>query len=282
MASDNSSSHNNDQFKLESLWDVKGKVALITGGGSGIGLMAAQALAVNGAKVYVVGRTGEKLDRVAETYGKDISGQIIPMTADVSNKDSIKKCYEEFSKNEKHLDILINNAGISTHTFNTEAGDAQALKKALFDDENATFQDWDDVFRTNVSQIYFMSTCFLPLLHPATENQYGWSSTIINICSISGQVKTSQHHPQYNASKAATIHLNRMLANEFQENGLKIRVNSIAPGKRTTPCSCVASTNVPCRCFPIRDDSRRIRRKPEVAHSQGQVRGQGPGWPSRQ
>jgi len=47
---------------------------------------------------------------------------------------------------------------------------------------------------------------------------------------MSGIVKTSQHHPQYNSSKAATIHLTRMLANEIQENGLKIRVNSVAPG----------------------------------------------------
>lgn len=230
MASSNPSAQNNDQFKLDALFNVKDKVALITGGGSGIGLMAAQALAVNGAKVYIVGRTEEKLERVAETYGANASGTIIPLTADVSDKTEISNLYDEYSKREKHIDILINNAGISTATFNTDASSAEELKRALFDDEKATFKDWDDVYRTNVSQIYFMTTCFLPLLHPSTDNPYAWSSTVINICSISGQIKTSQHHPQYNASKAATIHLNRMMANEFQENGLKIRVNSIAPG----------------------------------------------------
>jgi len=104
------------------------------------------------------------------------------------------------------------------------------MKKNMFENEDATFKDWDDVYRTNVSQIYFMTTAFLPLLQKATEHQHGYSGTVINICSISGQVMTMQHHPQYNASKAATIHLTRMLAHEIANNGLKIRVNSIAPG----------------------------------------------------
>jgi len=230
MATERSDAHNNQDFRLSEVFNVKGKVALITGGGSGIGLMATQALAVNGAKVYIVGRTAEKLEQVSKTYNQDSAGEIIPITADVSKKDSIRQLYEEISKKEEHLDILINNAGISTSTFQTESKSAEEMKKNLFDNDDATFEDWDDVYRTNVSQCYFMTTAFLPLLQKATEKQYGWSGTVINISSISGRVKTTQHHPQYNASKAATIHLTRMLANEIQENGLKIRVNSIAPG----------------------------------------------------
>ena len=106
-----SSQTNNDQFQISKLFDVKGKVALVTGGGSGIGLMIVQALAVNGAKVYITGRTKEKLDRVVESHGKDIAGQIIPLTADISDKNSIRSLYEEFSKKEQQLDILVNNAG---------------------------------------------------------------------------------------------------------------------------------------------------------------------------
>ena len=225
-----SSQTNNDQFKLENLFDVKGKVALVTGGGSGIGLMVTQALINNGAKVYITGRTQEKLDRVVESHGKNAVGEIIPLTADISNKDSIKNLYAEFSKRESSLDILVNNAGISTGSTNTDAGSAEALKKELFDNESATFADWDDIFRTNVSSIFFMTTAFLPLLDAASKKTHGWSSTVLNITSISGMVKTSQHHPNYNASKGAAIHLNRLLANEIQENGLKIRVNSLAPG----------------------------------------------------
>lgn len=67
-----SSPTNNNDFKLENLFNVKDKVVVISGGGSGIGLMATQAFAVNGAKVYIIGRTKEKLDKVAELYGKDV------------------------------------------------------------------------------------------------------------------------------------------------------------------------------------------------------------------
>ncbi|KAK3709267.1 hypothetical protein LTR37_011005 [Vermiconidia calcicola] len=192
--------------------------------------MATQALAANGAKVYICGRTQEKLETVAQTFSKDIPGQIIPITCDITNKKEIAQLYDQMASKEKHLDILINNAGISSKTFQTEASTADEMKKNLFDNEDATFEDWDDVYRTNVSQCWFMSTAFLPMLQKATENGKGWSGTVINISSISGQVKTSQHHPQYNASKAATIHLTRMLAHEIQANGLKIRVNTIAPG----------------------------------------------------
>lgn len=75
-----------------------------------------------------------------------------------------------------------------------------------------------------------MSTAFLPLLQKATEHQKGYSGTIINISSISGLVRISQGHFSYNASKAATVHLNKMLASEVAKTGLKIRINSIAPG----------------------------------------------------
>jgi NAD(P)-dependent dehydrogenase (short-subunit alcohol dehydrogenase family) len=71
------------------------------------------------------------------------------------------------------------------------------MKKNLFENEAATFEDWDAVYRTNVSQCYFMTTAFLPLLQKATEKSHGWSGTVINISSMSGIVKTSQHHPQY-------------------------------------------------------------------------------------
>ena len=75
-----------------------------------------------------------------------------------------------------------------------------------------------------------MTTAFLPLLQAAHQHNDNFSGTVINISSISGIVKTSQHHYAYNASKAAAIHLTTMLANEVAENGLRIRINSIAPG----------------------------------------------------
>lgn len=69
MISADLSKNNNGDFQLQEVFNVKDKVALVTGGGSGIGIMCTQALTVNGAKVYICGRTSRKLDRGTETYG---------------------------------------------------------------------------------------------------------------------------------------------------------------------------------------------------------------------
>ncbi|KAI0196377.1 hypothetical protein F4808DRAFT_439863 [Astrocystis sublimbata] len=221
----------NKNFTREHLFDCKGRVALVTGGGSGIGLMITQALVANGAKVYITGRTTEKLQAVVDKFseGKD---SIIAVPSDITCKDGIKKLVSRVeSKESGGLHILVNNAGISGGTVETEAKSADEAKKNLFDTDTATFEDWDSVFRTNVAQLYFTTTAFLPLLTKASEQEHGWSSTVLNITSISGLVKSSQHHFQYNASKAAATHLTRMLANEIAvTNGLRVRINAIAPG----------------------------------------------------
>merc|ERR1712187_372443 len=224
-----SAQESNQSFKLENLFNLKDRVALVTGGGSGIGLMATQALAVNGAKVYITGRTKEKLDRVAELYSKDIPGQIIPISADVTSKQSIQKLVDEISAKESKLHILINNAGISSPTQNTDPADPKKLQEELFNNQS-TAQEWEECMRTNVTQLFFTTTAFLPLLNKGTEDEHAWSSTVVNISSISGLVKSAQHHFAYNASKAAAVHLTKMLAHEITSSQLKIRVNNIAPG----------------------------------------------------
>jgi NAD(P)-dependent dehydrogenase (short-subunit alcohol dehydrogenase family) len=192
--------------------------------------MATQALAVNGAKVYIVGRTQEKLEKVVELHGKDIEGEIIPITADITKKSEISRLVKEIESKEHCLCVLINNAGINSHTQKTEAKTAEEMKKNLFEDEKATFEDWSNTYQTNVTSLYFLATAFLPLLQKASELHHGYSGTVINISSISGIVQSSQHHYAYNASKAAAIHLTKMLASEVADNGLKVRINSIAPG----------------------------------------------------
>lgn len=192
--------------------------------------MATQALAVNGARVYIVGRTKEKLDTVVKTHGQGIAGEIIPIVADISQKEDIAKLVKEVESREKCLCILINNAGIAGNTQQTESKSAEEMKKNLFDAENSTFDDWVNTYRTNVPQCFFMTAAFLPLLQKASETHHGYSATVLNISSISGIVQSSQHHFGYNASKAAAIHLTTMLAAEIARNDLKIRVNSIAPG----------------------------------------------------
>jgi NAD(P)-dependent dehydrogenase (short-subunit alcohol dehydrogenase family) len=226
----------NELFSRDHLYNLKDRVALVTGGGSGIGLMITQALAVNGARVYITGRSRDKLDEVVKQYGgkENGAGDIIPIQADVATKEGIKKLYDEFTSREECLCILVNNAGISSASLEVESdGDAKSMRESLFDNEKSTFADWTDVYQTNVAGVFFTTTAFLPLLQRSTERHPGWSSTVLNISSISGMIKSSQHHFSYNASKGAAIHLTRMLAAEISTHGgggLKIRVNSIAPG----------------------------------------------------
>ncbi|KAL2047407.1 hypothetical protein N7G274_001428 [Stereocaulon virgatum] len=100
--------------------------------------MAAQALAVNGANVYIVGRTEEKLQTVAEVHGQGIAGEIVPLTADITSKRDIEDLVKEIEFREKCLCILINNAGINTSTQKPEGETGENFKKNLFGPESAT------------------------------------------------------------------------------------------------------------------------------------------------
>ena len=95
-----------------SLFSVHGLVAVITGGGSGLGAMMARALAVNGAqKVFIIGRREDSLKKVASSLpGIDT---IIPIVGDVTSKDNLKNCVEQVKKQVSHIDVLVANSGIS-------------------------------------------------------------------------------------------------------------------------------------------------------------------------
>ncbi|KAI0682644.1 NAD(P)-binding protein [Earliella scabrosa] len=220
----------NSKFGAPRLFNVEGWVCVVTGGGTGIGLMIAQAFANNGARVYITGRRPEALETAVKTWGKKLShprGQLIPVPADVTDKASIDNLVNEVSRNEKHVDVLVNNAGISKGTSSVEEGDksAEALKDQLWNEELA---DWEDVYRTNVIGYFFTAAAFLPLLSAAARE--GHTGTVINVTSMSGITRTSQHHFKYNVSKGAAIHLSQLLAQEFRRPGVKVRVNNIAPG----------------------------------------------------
>ncbi|KAL5375459.1 hypothetical protein DPSP01_011159 [Paraphaeosphaeria sporulosa] len=213
---------NNADLQLGQVFNVKDKVALVTSGGSSIGLMITQALAVNGAKVYIVGRTEEKLEKVAEVHGKDIAGEIIPLQGDAASKEGVRKFLREVESREKYLDILVNNAGSAPGKTETKHDTPEAMREHLLDPTSV--DEWTSVYTTHVVGPFMMTTAFLPYLQI-----HGYSGTVINITSISGLVKISQDHYSYNASKAAQIHLNRMLSSEIAQMGFKICVNSIAP-----------------------------------------------------
>ncbi|CAE6406234.1 unnamed protein product [Rhizoctonia solani] len=223
---------------LDKVLNVEGLIALITGGGTGIGLMMAKGLAINGTKVYIGGRRKDVLDKAVAENGQ-IKGQIVPIQLDVTNKESIENAVRVISSNDGKLDILINNAGTAsgfTSFFldpaSSEYKSAEVLGKGWFDWNS--FEDWSNMFSVNTSSAFFVSMAFLGLLEKSSKERKaetgGWSSSIINISSMAGQQKQVQTHFAYNLSKAAMNHLTKMLSTELALRNIPIRVNSIAPG----------------------------------------------------
>lgn len=142
----------NSRFAVKNLYNVEGWVCVVSGGGTGIGLMIAQAFANNGARVYITGRRADALENTVKTWGSSLAhpqGKIIPLQADVTSKPSIQNLVTEIGKNEKHVDVLVNNAGISKGTSAVEKGDdnVEELAKELWNEDQ---NDWEDVYRTNV------------------------------------------------------------------------------------------------------------------------------------
>ncbi|KAF8349287.1 hypothetical protein F5887DRAFT_878683 [Amanita rubescens] len=219
----------------QKLMSLAGRVALVTGGGTGIGFMIAQGLAANGARVYITGRRLAVLQRVADAWDQSAGGEIIPLPMDVTHKESIMNAKLIIQGREGKLHILVNNAGQvgPTSPFLGDASsplrrDAESLGQALFDSES--FESWADLYRINTFSIFFMTVAFLGLLEKGSEDTPGWTSSVINITSISGLIKVAQEHFAYNSAKAAASHLTRLLSTEIALKGFSVRVNAIAPG----------------------------------------------------
>ncbi|KAH7914384.1 hypothetical protein BJ138DRAFT_1143913 [Hygrophoropsis aurantiaca] len=207
-------------------------VCVVTGGGTGIGLMIAQAFANNGARVYITSRREDALAQSVKQWGSSLQhprGRLIPLTCDVTSKDSIQALVQQIEKSETHLDLLVNNVGISEGASDTDKAEESAkdLSAELFNEDQGS---WENVYRTNVIGYFFLATAFLPLLHATTQRRPQHTASVINISSISGITRTTQHHFKYNVSKAATIHLSTLLAQEFRKKAVRVRVNNIAPG----------------------------------------------------
>ncbi|KIV99256.1 uncharacterized protein PV09_09027 [Verruconis gallopava] len=212
----------------EKLFNVKGFVCLVTGGGSGIGLMAAQALAANGARVYITGRREEALKKAVESHHpNDFGGEIIACrTCDVTKKEELELLSEELERKERRLNLLVAAAGISGPKAPPEERDAKDLRNKLWEKE--TFEGWDETWRTDVAAVYFTTVAFLPLLQAGAETHGHLSASVIVISSMSGIMRDSQGHFAYNAAKGGTVHLTKLMSAEFLKVG--VRVNSIAPG----------------------------------------------------
>lgn len=181
-----------------------GKVALVTGGNSGLGLAAAKAFAAEGADVVISGRDRHKLDAAVA----EIGAQAMGIVADVSRVQDIVALMREVESRKGRIDVLFANAGIARFT----------------PIESVTESDWDGMMGTNVKGLYFTVQQALPLMRRG-------GAIVLNASLASG--KGVPNASVYSASKAATRSLGRSLGAELVDRG--IRVNVVSPGPIETP-----------------------------------------------
>ncbi len=193
---------------MNKLFDIAGKVALVTGGSRGIGEMIAEGFVKNGAKTFITSRKADQCDETAKRLSK--FGECISIPADLTDSNEIKKVKSKVESETNTLNILVNNAG--------------AVWAADFD--NFPENGWDKVMDTNVKAMFFLTQQFIKLLEENGTNED--PSRIINIGSIDGLGIPRAETYSYPASKAAVHHLTKVMANRLAERN--INVNAIAPG----------------------------------------------------
>ncbi|KAF5702668.1 hypothetical protein FGLOB1_9483 [Fusarium globosum] len=213
------------------LFSVQDTVAVITGGGSGLGATIAQALEANGARaVYVLGRREEKLRNIASSA---VHGRIYPIVADVSSKDSLAAAVEQVHQREGHINVLIANSGmigpnVAKLFSGGETPSLDKLREALWD---VPMEDFTQTMNLNVTAAFYTVVAFLDLLAKgnASRDRTGLpSSQVIITTSISAFSRKPAAGFAYSASKAAATHLVKQLSTCFAP--YKIRCNAIAPG----------------------------------------------------
>ncbi|KAN0061868.1 hypothetical protein ACQY0O_005862 [Thecaphora frezii] len=226
-------------LSASTIFDLTGAVALVTGGGTGLGLIAAVSLATNGAKVYITGRRKEKLDQAVKAHAQGLKGSIHAIQGDVGSKEDLLRVAAEVEKADGKLHILVNNAGVEgpVTKLGEKAAELSVEELSQLHLSNESVEDWDHVFRINNHALFFATMAFLPLLSkgnaapPPSASPKTFAGSVINITSISGIVKMSQDHYAYNSSKAAANHLTQMMAHELRfRTNLNLRFNAIAPG----------------------------------------------------
>jgi NAD(P)-dependent dehydrogenase (short-subunit alcohol dehydrogenase family) len=185
---------------------LEGKVAVVTGGNSGIGFATAKRLQQEGARVVISGRSKKTLDEAVKTIGSGV----VAVQADVANLADIDKLYAEVSQKLGKIDVLFVNAGIGKFS-------------SLGETSESTY---DEQFDINMKGAYFTIQKALPLLNDG-------ASIILNtsVADSTGNAGTSV----YSATKAALRSLARTAAAELVGRG--IRVNTVAPGPIVTPMS---------------------------------------------
>lgn len=181
------------------------QVAIVTGGGRGIGHAIALRLASEGARVAVVSRTENNAIRTADEINSKYAGLAQPYAVDVAQHGAVKKCAEQILTDFSRVDILVNNAGLTRDNLSMRISE----------------EDWDIVLDTNLKGAF----SFIQAVERTMIKQR--SGRIINISSVAG-VLGNAGQANYSASKAGLLGLTKTIARELASRG--ITCNAIAPG----------------------------------------------------
>ena len=195
-------------MNLKELFSVDGKVALVTGGSRGIGMMIARGFVENGVKTYISARKKDACDAAAAELSR--VGTCISLPADIATEADANRLAAEIAKREPALHILVNNAGANWGAPLEEFPDSA----------------WDKVLATNVKGVFHLTRACVPLLEKAAAP--GDPARVINIGSIDGIQVPLLDTFAYSASKAAVHHMSRVLAMKLAPKN--VTVNAVAPG----------------------------------------------------
>ncbi len=190
------------------LFDLTGKVAVVTGGTRGIGLMMARGLLQAGASVYISSRKPEAGEAAVAELSEH--GLVVSVPADLSREEECVRLAEEVGRAEERIHVLVNNAG------------------AVWGAPLAEFPaaGWDKILDLNLKAPFFLTRAFLPLLEAAATADD--PARVINVGSIDGLRVPDLPNYSYSASKAGVHQLTRVLARELGPR--HITVNAVAPG----------------------------------------------------
>jgi NAD(P)-dependent dehydrogenase (short-subunit alcohol dehydrogenase family) len=186
------------------LTKLEGKVAVITGGNSGIGLATAQRFVAEGAYVYITGRRQSELDEAVSKIGKNVTG----VQGDVSNLEDLDRLYAIVKEKHGHLDVIFANAGLGDIVLMGEISE----------------KDFAKTFDVNVKGLLFTVQKALPLLREG-------GSIILTASTTS--IKGTKGFSLYSATNAAIRSFARNWILDLQDR--KLRVNAISPGPTNTP-----------------------------------------------
>lgn len=210
-------------MKPSELFDLSGKVAIVTGGGSGIGRQMATGLAEAGADVVLCARKVERCEEAAEEIGK-LGVRALAMACDVRNPDEVQAVVYQTQMELDRIDILVNNAGTSWG--------APA--------EDYPLEGWQKVIDVNLTGVFLMAQAAGRVM---IEQQGGKIVNIASVAAFGGAPPEMMNAVAYNASKAGVVGFTRDLATKWARHG--INVNAIAPGWFVTDMNSVLLDSTP-------------------------------------